>query len=181
MKELNALRNICELDIRQMRHCQQCRADAVGLLKEDRSQEFRMCNSVPACAATKSLTPRIYRIAVTTKHGNLVDQHFGHASQFHIYQGAGREFQLFETRQVEQYCTGMAECDGETEQRRDKIVETLQDCDAILTMRIGYHAKEVFRASGIHIEEYCDTVESGLQYAAGKVAELPLRPASGYK
>ena len=33
--ELNALRRKCEVYIRQMRHCRQCRADAVGKLNED--------------------------------------------------------------------------------------------------------------------------------------------------
>ncbi|MFZ7104292.1 MAG: nitrogenase cofactor biosynthesis protein NifB [Peptococcaceae bacterium] len=39
-KELNLMRNLCQVDLLQMRHCKQCRADAVGLLDEDRSQEF---------------------------------------------------------------------------------------------------------------------------------------------
>jgi len=41
MEDINVLRNLCELDMNQMRHCKQCRADAIGLLGEDRSQEFR--------------------------------------------------------------------------------------------------------------------------------------------
>ncbi|SFG23235.1 nitrogen fixation protein NifB [Desulfotomaculum arcticum] len=38
--ELNRMRDICGQDMRQMRHCKQCRADAIGLLDEDRSREF---------------------------------------------------------------------------------------------------------------------------------------------
>lgn len=34
------MRERCQLDLPQMRHCQQCRADAVGLLTKDRSAEF---------------------------------------------------------------------------------------------------------------------------------------------
>ncbi|VBB09561.1 radical sam [Lucifera butyrica] len=41
MKELNTLRDICQVDIKQMRHCQQCRADAIGLLADDQSYRFR--------------------------------------------------------------------------------------------------------------------------------------------
>ncbi|WP_378953941.1 nitrogenase cofactor biosynthesis protein NifB [Pelosinus sp. sgz500959] len=41
MEDVNDMRNLCELDVMQMRHCKQCRADAIGLLGEDRSQEFR--------------------------------------------------------------------------------------------------------------------------------------------
>ncbi|MCG8400576.1 MAG: nitrogenase cofactor biosynthesis protein NifB [Firmicutes bacterium] len=38
--ELNRMRDLCGRDMPQMRHCKQCRADAVGLLGEDRSREF---------------------------------------------------------------------------------------------------------------------------------------------
>ncbi|EGW37581.1 nitrogenase cofactor biosynthesis protein NifB [Desulfosporosinus sp. OT] len=41
IKDVNEMRDLCELDVRQMRHCKQCRADAIGLLGKDRSQEFR--------------------------------------------------------------------------------------------------------------------------------------------
>ncbi|GAB6178739.1 hypothetical protein JCM14036_00580 [Desulfotomaculum defluvii] len=40
IKELNQMRDICQIDLKQMRHCKQCRADAIGMLNEDRSQEF---------------------------------------------------------------------------------------------------------------------------------------------
>lgn len=40
LQELNQMRDLCQIDLRQMRHCKQCRADAIGLLGEDRSREF---------------------------------------------------------------------------------------------------------------------------------------------
>lgn len=40
MKEVNKMRNSCRDDLQQMYHCTQCRADAIGLLGEDRSLEF---------------------------------------------------------------------------------------------------------------------------------------------
>ena len=39
-KELKSLQDKCSGNMKMMRHCRQCRADAVGLLGEDRSQEF---------------------------------------------------------------------------------------------------------------------------------------------
>lgn len=41
MKDVIEMRKQCELDLMQMHHCRQCRADAVGLLGEDRCEEFR--------------------------------------------------------------------------------------------------------------------------------------------
>lgn len=40
--ELKNLQDACEGDMNMMRHCRQCRADAVGLLGEDRGDEFTM-------------------------------------------------------------------------------------------------------------------------------------------
>jgi nitrogen fixation protein NifB len=41
-EELKALQDACEGDMNMMRHCRQCRADAVGLLGEDRGAEFTL-------------------------------------------------------------------------------------------------------------------------------------------
>ncbi|MGE5466495.1 MAG: nitrogenase cofactor biosynthesis protein NifB [Ignavibacteria bacterium] len=40
--EVKALQDECEGDMAMMRHCRQCRADAVGLLGEDRGAEFTL-------------------------------------------------------------------------------------------------------------------------------------------
>src|SRR3989339_2275137 len=41
-EELQELQDSCEGDMNMMRHCRQCRADAVGLLGEDRGAEFTL-------------------------------------------------------------------------------------------------------------------------------------------
>jgi nitrogen fixation protein NifB len=41
-EELKALQDACAGDMNMMRHCRQCRADAVGMLGEDRGDEFTM-------------------------------------------------------------------------------------------------------------------------------------------
>ena len=173
MKDINDLRNVCQLDIQQMRHCKQCRADAIGLLGEDRSQEFRMCNRpLPVIQAPK-IEEKQYKIAVASKHGKLVDQHFGHAAEFTIYQGNSLGFEIVDKRTVKQYCQGMEECDGNELSRTDTIL-SVQDCDAMLTMRIGHHAKQQLRSKGVYSVEYCDTVESGLHYTVNQLANKVL-------
>ena len=42
-QEVSAMRERCQEFLPQMKHCQQCRADAIGLLTQDRSAEFRQC------------------------------------------------------------------------------------------------------------------------------------------
>lgn len=168
MQDITAMRSLCGLTIQQMWHCKQCRADAIGLLDDDRSAEFRMCKqNMPTTTPLVEETEQPVKIAVTSKYGKLVDLHFGHAAEFRIYQGQGRNFTLVETRKVEHYCTGPA-CDQE-ESRKAAVVDTIKDCNAVLTMRIGYNAKERLRQKGICSVEFCDSVENGLVYAAAEL------------
>ena len=176
MKEINDLRNTCQLELQQMRHCQQCRADAIGRLGEDRSHEFRMCGRKEEKNVPTLSTKKEYKIAVASKYGKLVDLHFGHAERFAIYQGDGRTFKILEQRVVDKYCAGMAECDA-IEVKRDNMIQALADCDAVLTMRIGCHAREKLSQKGIQSVEYCDTVENGLRHAVEKLNE-PGKPTT---
>lgn len=41
-EELRAVRDACADDMNIMRHCHQCRADALGLLSEDRYRDFTL-------------------------------------------------------------------------------------------------------------------------------------------
>lgn len=181
MKEINELRNRCQLDIQQMRHCKQCRADAIGLLGEDRSHEFRMCNRQTEAAPLIAASPKKgYRIAVTSKYGKLVDQHFGHAGEFIIYQGNGQDFTLVERRSVAKFCTGVEEC-GDEEENGAQTIGAIHDCQAVLTMRIGQHAKTKLAEQGVRSIEYCDTVENGLRHAVTVLLEEKAAALKGVK
>jgi nitrogen fixation protein NifB len=173
MKDINEMRNICQLDMQQMRHCKQCRADAIGLLGDDRSQEFHLSSREQTPVAAIAPESKTVKIAVASEHGKLVDLHFGHASEFRIYQREdnGNGFKMVETRQVDKYCSGMAVCDVE-EDRREAVVKALKDCKAVLTMRIGHSAKERLLKRGIYSIESCDSVENGLRYT---IEELQLK------
>ncbi|QJW49150.1 nitrogenase cofactor biosynthesis protein NifB [bacterium BFN5] len=170
MKEVNDMRTHCEQYLPQMRHCQQCRADAIGLLGQDRSNEFRL-NPAPVEPPVVRSLPKQYKIAVTTKYGRLVDQHFGHAEEFLIYQGSKGKFKLIETRKVEKYCHGMEHC-SETENMRDLTINTIKDCDAVLTMRIGFQAQKRLLKKGIMSIEFCDTIENGLNYTVQQLTTI---------
>lgn len=159
MKELNTLRDLCQTDISQMRHCQQCRADAIGLLSEDQSYKFRhvKADTVKKC----KFRGRFYKVAVTSKHKQLVDLHYGHAEEFHIYETDGVDIRFIETRATSKYCLGRVNCD-ETEEVKDAVIQGITDCDAVLTMRIGYGAQQRLREQGISAVESCASVKEGL-------------------
>ncbi|WP_285717198.1 nitrogenase cofactor biosynthesis protein NifB [Pelosinus sp. IPA-1] len=172
MKEINEMRDLCQLEMQQMRHCKQCRADAIGLLGNDRSNEFRMTKpKVEDTSLESKEDDKAYKIAVTSKHGKLVDQHFGHATEFLIYQGKGNEFTLLENRKAEQYCSGISDCDKD-EERKIAAMQAVADCDAVLTMRIGYHGQKRLSEQGVMSVEYCYTVEEGLGYALEQLKKV---------
>ena len=75
-------------------------------------------------------------MAVATKSGMLVDQHFGQVSEFYVYEYSGGNARFKEKRQVNKYCTGTEDCAG-NENRMDTIIHTISDCNAVIAMRIG--------------------------------------------
>jgi len=161
-KEIQNLREVCRLDIPQMTHCQQCRADAIGLLTEDQSYKFRMCKS--ETAKIQGTKIKSYKVAVTSKYRKLVDLHFGHAEEFHIYGIDGSKISFIETRKIKKYCHHSMDCDN-LEEIKDAVIKTIADCDAVLTMRIGYNAQKRLMDSGIYCIESCNSVDEGLEHA----------------
>jgi nitrogen fixation protein NifB len=185
-KELKALQDNCSGNMKMMRHCRQCRADAVGLLGEDRSQEFtkdkflemapeydlekrqevhaaidKVREEQEAIKAAKTLakakaanTPKIL-VAVATKGGGLVNQHFGHAKEFQIYEVDGVNVKFVGHRKVEQYCQGGF---GE-EESLDGMVKMLEDCKAVLVSKIGHCPQETLQKAGIKPVEAYDVID----------------------
>jgi nitrogen fixation protein NifB len=79
----------------QMRHCTRCRADAVGLLDADRTEEFRCCLSACSQMAPAMDESRPY-VAVASREGILVNLHLGEADYFQIWGLSGQGFRLLE-------------------------------------------------------------------------------------
>ena len=69
--ELKALQDKLEGGAKLMRHCRQCRADAVGLLGEDRGQEFTL-DQLPEEVAYDPSKREAYREIVAEERGDHV-------------------------------------------------------------------------------------------------------------
>ena len=164
-KDLDALRDQCAATMPQMRHCQQCRADAIGLLKKDESQRFRLHPPAEEAAASGAVS---YRIAVASRDRAQIDLHYGEAEEFHIYQVSGQEIAFLETRPLPRYCSGPDACDAQSASRNENL-RIISDCDAVVSLRAGQGAKENLQRAGIVSIETCNSVEDGLHYATGKL------------
>jgi predicted Fe-Mo cluster-binding NifX family protein len=104
------------------------------------------------------------RFAVCTKTGVLADQHFGHATAFHIYEYDGGKVQKLEERPVRPYCTGREECDPD--ERMADILKAAEDCCCVVCMRIGPGPEKALRDKGIAVHTTYGTIETAVSQAA---------------
>ncbi|WP_455220766.1 NifB/NifX family molybdenum-iron cluster-binding protein [Kaarinaea lacus] len=109
------------------------------------------------------------RVAVATKEGVMVSEHFGHAKSFHIYELSAKNCRLMEQRQVRHYCLG-----GSSDKTAmAEILDTIEDCDAVFVAKVGDGPTEKLSARGITaVSDYAwEEIEPSLQdYAAKKFA-----------
>ena len=217
--ELKDLQDACEGDMNMMRHCRQCRADAVGLLGEDRGSEFTMDKveameidyeaamarrlalrakvvaeleakraraHAPAKPATQIVTlhrparvaqGRAVLMAVASKGGGLINEHFGHAREFLIYEVSETGSKLIGHRKTELYCGGSDNC-GDGESVLERTIRTLEGCEVVLCSKIGIEPWSQLEASGIRPdgEHGMELIEDAVMevwramLAAGKLA-----------
>jgi MoaA/NifB/PqqE/SkfB family radical SAM enzyme len=159
-KEIMVLREQCGVDIKQMKHCRQCRSDAAGTLDEDISIELR--ENTP----TKPQAEKPRRFAVATRTGAIVDTHFGQANEFYIYEGDEKNTRFVETRKVFKYCNG-PQCDNK-EDRWQSVISAVSDCEAVLAMRIGPTPEKRLKENGIEAITTYERVETAVSEAAKK-------------
>ncbi len=184
-QELKAVQDACMGGANLMRHCRQCRADAVGLLGEDRSDEFTL-DKIEQMEIVYDLDKRrAYQqsveaerqaqheakeaalaasaqddgvdadmqvlIAVATEGHGKVNQHFGHATEFQIYEVSRAQATFVGHRRVDLYCQGGF---GEDEQL-SSIVSAINDCHAVLVSKIGACPRDELTAAGIEpVDQY---------------------------
>jgi nitrogen fixation protein NifB len=140
--------------IPQMRHCTRCRADAVGLLDDDRLPEFRPLLS--ECSTTFPIHSdgKPY-VAVATMEGVLVNQHLGEADRFQIWGQSQDGYFLVEERKAPEKGTGV--------NRWYALAEVLNDCSAVLVSGIGDTPRQVLEESRILAVEMNGFIQVGLE------------------
>jgi nitrogen fixation protein NifB len=225
--ELQVLQDACAGDMNMMRHCRQCRADAVGLLGEDRGAEFTLdkieqmdidyeaamemraevhaeiekelaeqqsANSqvvtVSIDSLKKGMAPekptRPVLMAVATKGGGTINQHFGHATEFLVYEASPNGVRFIGPRRADQYCVGADTC-NEDESTLDRVIQALKGCEVMLSARIGLTPFEALEEAGIQpVSDYAmEPIEASVakayedMRASGKLDEEPEQLIAG--
>ncbi len=174
-KEIMKMRKDCGETMKQMYHCKQCRADAIGTLENDRSIEFNACHKEenPEDTAKEKENPALqkFQVAVATKSGMIVDQHFGQISELYVYQYSNGVAKFMEKRAIDKYCDGKLECD-EKEDKISMIINTIADCDAVIAMRIGDSPKMKLKQKGIKVFTTYDKIEDSVKKIAAEMSAI---------
>jgi len=210
--ELQSLQDKCAGDMNLMRHCRQCRADAVGMLGEDRGDEFTMdkveemvidyeaamrerAAYQQAALATleaqrkpageqfipltalggRKRTSRPMLVAVATTGGGVINQHFGHAREFLVYEASPMDVRFIGHRKVELYREGNSCGDGESVLQ--KTIAALAGCEAVLCSKIGYEPWEMLEQAGIapNGEHAMEPIEQAVSAVYAELVEKGLR------
>jgi MoaA/NifB/PqqE/SkfB family radical SAM enzyme len=171
--EIMDMRKKCGETMKQMYHCKQCRADAIGTLENDRSIEFNGCGSgckseekeIAALAKEFIDHRRSIKFAIASKGGMLIDQHFGQVSELYIYEYRNGEAIFKEKRNIKKYCEGIEKCE-EKEDKMSLIVSSISDCDGVIAMRIGDSPTQKLYSKGIQVYTTYDRIEDAVRNAA---------------
>ncbi len=166
--EINAIRDKCGVHLKQMYHCKQCRADAIGKLDSDISINFRENEEKTNAIEVPNTTG--LRFAIVSKGGMLVDQHFGQATDLYIYDYLDNEVQFKEKRVIAKYCSGEENC-GNKDDKIGTILRALTDCDGVITMRIGDLPTKRLECKGIKVFSTYDRIEAAVKTAAQEISK----------
>ncbi|MCD8355334.1 MAG: hypothetical protein LUE11_01990 [Clostridia bacterium] len=89
------------------------------------------------------------RVAAASTDGKVINEHFGHASRFHVFELDEDGFRFVESRTVQPCCNG-----GEHSiESFEKVAAVLADCTAILVAKIGEGAASFLETKGLTVFE----------------------------
>lgn len=100
------------------------------------------------------------RVAVASNDGKYVNQHFGHAQQFLIFDvDLDGAYEFLELRKNVSSCKG-----GESnENERMETLKIIKDCDAVVVSRIGQGAANFLVSHGIKPYMIPDFIDNALE------------------
>ncbi len=104
---------------------------------------------------------KLKRFAVASKNGVTIDAHFGHVTEFSVYEVDEKSVAFIEKRQVEQFCGGSDNC-GSFDERINRVISTLADCSGVVVQRIGQPPAAALEQSGIQVFISADEIKSAI-------------------
>lgn len=167
--EVDEVRELAGGNVSQMKHCQQCRADAVGMLEEDRSAEFNIKDIDPnpedyrqtmseRCRFQSALiskgaseTQASLVVAVASNNNEQINLHFGHTDCFKLYIITKNEQHFIGERRIARYCNAEnhQQTSSSNESNLENTIKALHGVDLVLCCRIGTPPSEALEKANI--------------------------------
>lgn len=177
---LQAVRAQAAQFLPQMSHCSRCRADAAGLLGENKAEHQQLLQSIASTPTANTqtsplqikTTDRRPYIAVASTDGLQVNQHLGEAKNLRIYRPDEHGAQLIDVRVVSSEAEGAV--------RWMRMADLLNDCAVVLVSGAGLMPRKVLAHCGVDI----GIVEGGVHEALTAIAttgDLGFMTKSGFR
>ncbi len=99
------------------------------------------------------------RIALVSNSGVYIDEHFGRARFFRIYELTDDGYSFLESRDAVDACQHARRHDKTD---FDRIVDLVSDCDALLVQRIGEGAASYLISKGVRVFEVSGSIDAVL-------------------
>ena len=106
---------------------------------------------------------KTYRIAAASTDGKVINEHFGEASSFLIYDIDASGWNFVERREVKPLC---GSCSGHNDESLSASVNALADCAAVIAERIGPTGRRALAINNISFFEQPDDIENALKKLA---------------
>lgn len=99
------------------------------------------------------------RIAIASTDGKMVNEHFGRATRFWIFDVTGDQQSMIMVRNVEPLSTGDKNHPFDPE-RMDSVADIIKDCQQVYCTKIGDRPREELEKRGITAVIYNDAISS---------------------
>jgi len=104
---------------------------------------------------------KTYRIAAASTDGKVINEHFGRAASFLIYDIDAAGFSFVEKREIIKPLCGSC-ADGHNDDSLSASVEALADCAAVVAERIGPTGRRALALNNISVFEQPDKIDNVL-------------------
>ncbi len=162
---LSEVRKACNNILPQSYFCKPCRAASVETMGTILSVDYEEYTDIV------TVEPKPYnsklRFAVCSKHGTLIDQHFGHANKFYIYDYNNGEINFLETRTIDQYSIGTKQ--DKATGRIYRLIKSIEDCNCVICMRIGICPSDALKEKNIEVYTTYHLIEESIREAVNRI------------
>jgi nitrogen fixation protein NifB len=143
-------------------------------IEVDRMKREQILKSYEAYRAGKALSGT--KIAVASKGMGLVNEHFGHAKEFLVYEvQEDGSLKLLGARKVELYCAKGSDCEEEesAQTKMGRTLKALEGVQALFVMAIGPAPEQALLEAGIEVVRQIGPIEEAFMAWAKEKISIP--------